>query len=181
MTARLSAFSAAILIGAATSSVCATASSDVPKPHNFVEITPQIATSAQPNAAFLESLKAQGFGAVIFIAPPTVGNAVKEEPLIVGKQGLLYANVPVNFMAPTAADFKAFSGVLAAWQDRKVLVHCQANLRASVFVFLYRVLHDKEPPEKAYEAVRRVWNPEPVWREFLIATLKANGIAFDPL
>jgi len=156
--------------------------SDAPaKPQNLVEITPQITTSAQPTAAFLESLKAQGFGAVIFIAPPTVGNAVKEEPFIVGKQGLLYANVPVNFMAPTAADFNAFRGVLNAWRDRKVLVHCQVNMRASVFMFLYRVLQDNEPPEKAYENVRKIWNPDPVWREFLSSTLKTNGIVFEPL
>lgn len=178
MTVRLCAWAAAALLGAVGA---VNAAPDAPKPNNYVEITPRIATSAQPDAAYLATLKAEGFGAVIFIAPPTVSNAVKDEPLIVGRQGLLYANVPVDFMAPSAADFKAFSGVLAAWEDRKVLVHCQANLRASVFVFLHRVLHDKVPPESAYEAVRRVWNPNPVWREFLISTLKANGIAFDPL
>lgn len=173
---------AAMIMSTAAGTACAQSAPDLPpKPHNLVEINPQLITSGQPTAAFLESLKAQGFGAVIFIAPPTVSNAVKEEPLIIGRQGLLYANIPVNFMAPTAADFKAFSAVLTAWRDRKVLVHCQVNMRASVFLFLYRVLHEKEQPEKAYESVRRVWNPDPVWRDFLVSTLKSNGIAFDPL
>lgn len=148
---------------------------------NYVEVTPKLSVSGQPTAAQLERFKALGIEAVVYIAPPQVSTTVKEEPLLLGKQGLLYANIPVNFGNPTQADFDAFSAVLSAWNDKRVHVHCQVNMRGSVFVFLHRVIHDKVPPDKAYEIVRRIWVPDKVWRAFLIETLKRHNIAFDPL
>lgn len=64
--------------------------------------------------------------------------------------------------------------------SRKVLVHCQINLRASSMMFLYRVIALREDPERAYEAVSRVWKPDDVWRRFIEAELRRNGITFQP-
>lgn len=150
-------------------------------PGNYIEVTALLSVSGQPTAAQLQTLKSRGFQAVIYIAPPTVGTTVKDEPLIIGKQGLLYANVPVDFGNPTQTDFDAFTRLLAAWKDKKVYVHCQVNMRGSVFMFLHRVINDKVPPEQAYEIVRRIWVPDKVWRTFLVDTLKRHGIAFDPM
>lgn len=148
---------------------------------NYFEVTPKLSVSGQPTAAQLERFKALGIQAVIYIAPPQVGTTVKDEPLLLGRQGLLYANVPVDFGNPTRADFEAFSAVLSAWKDMRVHVHCQVNMRGSVFVFLYRVIHDKVPPDRAYEIVRSIWVPDKVWRAFLVDTLKRHDIAFDPM
>ena len=148
---------------------------------NYVEVSPKLSVSGQPTFAQLERFKALGIEAVVYIAPPQVSTSVREEPLLLGKQGLLYANIPVNFGSPSLADFQAFSAVLAAWKDRRVHVHCQVNMRGSVFVFLHRVIHDKVPPEQAYEIVRRIWVPDNIWRTFLVNTLKHHGITFDPL
>ncbi|MDX2220790.1 MAG: protein tyrosine phosphatase family protein [Burkholderiales bacterium] len=148
---------------------------------NYIEITPKLSVSGQPTAAQLERFKALGIEAVVYIAPPQVGTSVREEPLLLGRQGLLDANIPVNFGNPTQADFDAFAAVLSAWKDKRVHVHCQVNMRGSVFMFLYRVIHDKVPAEQAYEIVRRIWVPDPVWRKFLVDTLRQRGIAFDPL
>lgn len=148
---------------------------------NYIEITPTLSVSGQPTAAQLERFKALGIEAVVYIAPPQVGTTVKEEPLLLGRQGLLYANIPVSFSNPTQADFDAFAAVLTAWKHKRVHVHCQVNMRGSVFMFLYRVIHDKVPPDQAYEIVRRIWVPDKVWRAFLIDTLKRHNIAFDPL
>lgn len=57
--------------------------------------------------------------------------------------------------------------------DRKVLVHCQANLRASSMTFPYRVIVDHESPETAYEPVTQVWLPEGSWKR-LITTMEKN-------
>lgn len=170
--------SAALVLLAAGGSAQA---SDAGKLPNHIEVTPLLSVSGQPTVAQLEGLKAQGIQAVIYIAPPTVGTTVKDEPLILGKQGLLYANIPVNFGNPTRADFEAFAAVLSAWKDKRVHVHCQVNMRGSVFMFLYRVIHDKIPPEQAYDIVRSIWVPDKVWRAFLVDTLKHHGITFDPL
>src|SRR5688572_19886694 len=107
---------------------------------NLVEISPRLVTSGQPTAEGLARLKAEGFGAVIYLAPPTVPDAVRDEQLIVTKQGLVFVNIPIRFDNPTEADFETFSAVLAALGPRKVLVHCQVNLRASSLVFLYRAI-----------------------------------------
>jgi protein tyrosine phosphatase (PTP) superfamily phosphohydrolase (DUF442 family) len=149
--------------------------------NNYVQVTQTLSVSGQPTAAQLESFKARGIEAVVYIAPERVSSTIKEEPGILARQGVLYANIPVEFGKPTEADFAAFSKVLAGWKDKRVHVHCQVNMRGSVFVFLHRVIHDKVPPDQAYEIVRRIWVPDKVWRSFLVATLAKHDIAFDPL
>ena len=172
-------------LGAALAALAFAASgADAPsagQPVNYVEINARLATSGQPTTAILEAMKARGVAAVIYLAPPTVGDAVRDEPLILGRQGVMFVNIPVNFGSPTEADFQAFTRTLAGLEDRKVLVHCQVNLRASSFVFLHRVIHGREDPEKAWESVRRVWEPDRVWRAFILATLRRHQIAFEPI
>lgn len=124
---------------------------------NLVEITPLLVTSGQPSAEALAGLGAQGFEAVIYLAPPTVPDAVRDEAVIVGRQGLVFVNIPVSFENPTQKDFETLASLLSVLAKRKVLVHCQINLRASSMVFLYRVIVGKEDPQLPYEAVSRIW------------------------
>jgi len=148
---------------------------------NMVEITPRLVTSGQPTAEGLGRLKAEGFDAVIYLAPASVPDAVRDEQLIVTKQGLTFVNIPVRFDNPTEADFETFAAVLAALGPRKVLVHCQVNLRASSMVFLYRAIKLKEEPRGAYEAVTKVWNPDRAWRRLIEEQLRKNQVAFELL
>ena len=148
---------------------------------NAVAISPRLQTSGQPTKAFLEKLKAEGYEVVIYLAPPTVPDAIADEPLVIGRQKLVYVNIPIAFMAPTASDLEVFSRMMAAFSDRKVYVHCQANFRASSMVFLDRVIRLKENPEAAYESVRRAWEPDATWKAFIVERLRANGVAFAPL
>ena len=147
---------------------------------NAVVISPKLVTSGQPSAAMLAQLGAQGFGAVVYLAPLTVYDAVREEPAILEKQGITFTHIPINFNRPSDADFEAFVAALQGFGDRKVLVHCQVNMRASSMVFLYRTIALKEAPEVAYEAVSRVWSPDGVWKQFIVTQLRKNGVAFDP-
>jgi protein tyrosine phosphatase (PTP) superfamily phosphohydrolase (DUF442 family) len=147
---------------------------------NVVEISPILVTSGQPSAEALAGLGAQGFEADIYLAPPTVGDAVKEEAVIVGKQGLIFVNIPINFNNPTEKDFETFAGVMKGLGNRKVLVHCQIDLRASSMVFLYRVIVGKEDPHVAYKAVAQVWSPEGPWKRLIQDVLKKNNVNFDP-
>jgi protein tyrosine phosphatase (PTP) superfamily phosphohydrolase (DUF442 family) len=147
---------------------------------NVVPITPLLVTSGQPTANALARLAAQGFGAVIYLAPLTVPDAVPDEAEIVRRQGLEFVNIPIKFGNPTEADFQSFVEVMDRLQDRKVLVHCQVNMRASSMTFLYRVVVGHEKPEQAYEAVARVWSPEGPWKDLLVSQLRKAGIAFEP-
>jgi protein tyrosine phosphatase (PTP) superfamily phosphohydrolase (DUF442 family) len=147
---------------------------------NTVEVSPRLVTAGQPDAQELRTLKARGFEAVIYLAPPTAHDAVADEAKIVGGQGLAFVNLPIRFDNPTDADFDAFAGVLRGLGERKVLVHCQVNLRASSMVFLYRAIVLKEDPRLAYEAVGKVWVPDGVWKAFIERQLARHQIAFQP-
>jgi protein tyrosine phosphatase (PTP) superfamily phosphohydrolase (DUF442 family) len=148
---------------------------------NVVEISPRLVTSGQPSAEALAGLKAQGFEAVIYLAPPTVSDAVRDEQLIVTRQGLTFINIPIRFDNPTDADFEAFASALNGLGNRKVLVHCQVNLRASSMVFLYRAIVLKEEPRIAYQAVTGVWSPDGPWRRLIDDELRKHKVAFEPL
>jgi protein tyrosine phosphatase (PTP) superfamily phosphohydrolase (DUF442 family) len=147
---------------------------------NIVEISPKLVTAGQPTAASLADLAAQGFEVDIYLAPPTVEDAVKDEALIVGMQGLVFVNIPIKFGNPTAKDFDTFAGVMKSFSDRRVLVHCQVDMRASSMVFLYRVILNKEDPHEAYKAVSQVWKPEGPWQKLIQDELKKNKVDFDP-
>lgn len=146
---------------------------------NVVQISPRLVTSGQPSAHELARLKELGFGAVIYLAPPTVSDAVRDEPVILERQGLPFINIPIRFDAPSDADFDAFAAAMRGLGERRVLVHCQVNLRASSMVFLYRTIVLKEDPRLAYESVEKVWVPDRAWRPFIERTLRRHGIDFE--
>jgi uncharacterized protein (TIGR01244 family) len=147
---------------------------------NVVVVSPTIVTSGQPTAASLAQLASQGFQAVIYLAPPTVSDAVAGEANIVRRQGLEFVNIPIEFGEPTEADFEQFVAAMKRFHGRKVLIHCQVNMRASTFTFLYRVTQAHEAPEQAYQAVARVWSPRGAWSRLLTSQLRKAGIAFEP-
>jgi protein tyrosine phosphatase (PTP) superfamily phosphohydrolase (DUF442 family) len=146
---------------------------------NVVEISPRLVTSGQPSAETLAGLKAKAFEAVIYLAPPTAPDAVHDEQLIVTRQGLTFINIPIQFDNPTESDFETFASMLSGLGSRKVLVHCQINLRASVMVFLYRAIILKEEPRVAYEAVASVWSPDARWRRLIEDQLHKHKVAFE--
>jgi protein tyrosine phosphatase (PTP) superfamily phosphohydrolase (DUF442 family) len=147
---------------------------------NVVTISPTVVTSGQPSAAALSRLGEQGFQAVIYLAPPTVRDAVAGEEDIVRRQGLAFINIPIPFGQPSEADFEQFVEAMARLQGQKVLVHCQVNMRASSMTFLYRVIKAQEAPEQAYQAVARVWSPDGAWKRLIVSQLRKAGIAFEP-
>ena len=148
---------------------------------NRVDILPSLITSGQPTREFLQTLKSQGVEAVVYLAPPTVPDAVADEGRIVGSQGIAFVNIPMDWERPTAADFETFTRVMQALAPRKVYVHCQMNFRASSMVFLHRVITLKEPAEKAWESVQRAWVPNATWKAYILATLKAHQVSYEPL
>jgi protein tyrosine phosphatase (PTP) superfamily phosphohydrolase (DUF442 family) len=146
---------------------------------NYVAATERLHTAGQPNAATLATLAERGFELVVNLAPPNNQGAVADEGKLVAEDGPTYVNIPVNWQKPTYEDFELFSAVMNGARDRKVLVHCQLNMRASAFTFLYRVIHESVPPEEAMEALRAVWIPRDQWAAFTADVLKRNDIAFE--
>lgn len=146
---------------------------------NVIPITPQLVTSGQPTAASLAVLRQAGFDAVIYLAPGTVPNAIANEKQLLEAQGIEFVHVPIPFGTPTAEHFHAVDEALVRLQGRKVLVHCEVNMRASSMVFMHRVLTLKEDPALAYRSVSAVWSPRGVWRKLIEEQLQAGGVKFD--
>jgi protein tyrosine phosphatase (PTP) superfamily phosphohydrolase (DUF442 family) len=144
-------------------------------PKNLVKWRVGLASSAQPDKDFLRKLRELGYEVVINLAPPQSHGSHNDEGGIVGAKGLTYVNIPVDFSKPTAEDFRFFTEVMKATRDKQVFVHCQANLRATSFVFLYRVLHEGATQGEAGAKLNGVWVPDSVWKHFIEDTLAANG------
>lgn len=147
---------------------------------NAVQINASLLTSGQPSAAELSGLAAQGIQAVIYLAPSTVPDAIKDEPRILAQHAVEFVHIPIPFDAPGERHFDELAATLDRLKEKKVLVHCQVNMRASTMVFLYRAIRLRDDPATAYEAVSKVWKPEGAWKRLLVTLLKKHEISFDP-
>jgi protein tyrosine phosphatase (PTP) superfamily phosphohydrolase (DUF442 family) len=145
---------------------------------SFSVIDDKLCTSAQPSAAQLAALGETGVRHVINLAPPGSDHAVANEAALLTAQGINYLQIPVPWAAPQAAQFTLFSQVLWAMREDAVLVHCAGNMRASAFVFLYRVVHEGEPLAEAAALLHGVWKPDGVWQDFIAAQLAEHGLDY---
>lgn len=149
------------------------------KASNVVPISENLVTAGQPSAESLAGLSKLGFKAVINLAPPTAPDTVANEAQIISNQGMIFVNIPIQWTNPTEADFQSFAETMKRLRGQKVLVHCQANMRASAMTFLYRVIVAKENPAQAYEAVLKVWAPKDQWKALINSQLQKASIAFE--
>ncbi|MCU0759629.1 MAG: protein tyrosine phosphatase family protein [Steroidobacteraceae bacterium] len=137
-----------------------------------------LVTAGQPTRESLQGLGSEGYAAVISLAPGDAPDAVPDEARILAAQGIEYVHVPIPWLAPEAAHLEATAAALQRLRGRKVLVHCQKNMRASAVTFLVRVIHDGEDPAVAWSDVRKVWMPNETWTRFIDAQLRAHGRTF---
>lgn len=155
--------------------LAATLAGAVDNPDNFVQWRPGLASSAQPSSAWLNKVREARYDVVINLAPPESHGSIMSEGGIVGSKGVMYVNIPGDFTKPSAEDFRVFSDVVRANAKRNVLVHCQVNMRASSFVFLYRVIHEGADVRESMAKLNSIWAPDGTWRKFIEDTLAANG------
>lgn len=180
-TSRLHAPCGGIILAFLAVACAAAAPQPAPQPPpNLVTINERLTTSGQPSKEWLEQLKSRGFEAVIYLVPANVPDAVRDEARVVSGQGMVFVNIPIAFDRPAERDFETFAAMLTALSPRKVLVHCQVNMRASTMVFLYRSIVAKEDARTAYEAVSKVWVPDGPWQRLIQEQLHKHGIVFDP-
>ena len=88
-----------------------------------------------------------------------------------------YVHIPVIWNAPAKADFYAFADVRNRESDRKTLLHCQVNYRASAFAFLYRVLYQNISIAEAKADMNTIWQPNKTWTNFIFEILQENEIS----
>lgn len=109
---------------------------------NYVESTPTIAISGMPTRRQLQKLAAARL-AVINLAPSDAFGSHDDEQAIVETAGARYVHVPVDVSQPRHSGLERFT----------------REMRAPVFVFLYRAIELREDPERAYDEVLKIWQP----------------------
>jgi protein tyrosine phosphatase (PTP) superfamily phosphohydrolase (DUF442 family) len=144
---------------------------------NYLPISDTLATAGQPVRQQFRDIKAAGYDLVINLAMPDSPNALPDEAELVAAHGMEYVHIPVVWEKPTEDDLERFFVVMAANENRRVFVHCALNMRVSVFVYLYRVLRQSVPPDVAREAMLQIWQPDPVWSQFLRDSSARHGVS----
>ncbi len=122
-------------------------------------------SSGLPSAQQLKALKEEGVTHVVDLIP---GNRV-DEILATAQLNLEYFNVPVDWEAPTLANFLNYAAFMKRVDatDEKVLTHCKLNWRGASFTYLYRVAVLGESEEKAKQDLMVIWHPNPTWHAFM--------------
>lgn len=145
---------------------------------NFRQYSATFASSGQPTEEQLQAVADAGFERVVYIAFTNNQNALPDEDQIVKRLGMEYMQVPVDFANPLPDDFYAFADSMRRNTDKKTLLHCQVNARATAFSFLYRVLYEDVPVAEAKADMNTVWQPNEVWRDFIFEVMDQNDV--DP-
>lgn len=149
------------------------------EPVNYMEISDRLVTSGQPSATQIAALNSHQYQMVINLAPTDVDADFHDEAYLLGKKGITYIAIPVEMQQPKYRDFVLFSNILSSTEDGRVWVHCRINNRASMFTFLYRVIHEGADPYTAYDKVTAIWVPTARWLRFARETLAKHHISYD--
>ena len=134
--------------------------------YNYLPISETLATAGQPTEAQFAEIRRAGFKVVVNLALPTADNALPDERAVVEAQGMAYVPIPVVWESPTVEDWRQFQTVLAENAESKVFVHCAANMRVSVFVYLHRRLTGISQTE-AEPLLHQIWTPNETWQAFM--------------
>ena len=141
---------------------------------NFRQYSPTFASAGQPSREQFATIAENGFERIVYIAFTNNQNALTDADQVIKGLGMEYMQVPVDFDNPLPADFYAFADSMQRNTDKKTLLHCQVNARATAFSFLYRVIYEDVPIAEAKEDMNTVWQPNEVWRDFIFAVMSEN-------
>ena len=141
--------------------------------YNYWFYDERLSSSGMPTAEQMKSVADAGVKVVINLALRTSQGALENEDAVVKSLGMKYIHIPVEWSDPTPQNLEDFLNAMDTHKDENVLVHCQANYRASSFIMLYRVLRLGWKKEEAIPVMEKIWNPEdfPVWQKFIEANL----------
>lgn len=143
---------------------------------NFLALSENLLTGGMPTKEQLADAAQRGVQLVINLAPYEVSNALPGETELVASLGMQYINIPVIWNTPTKDGLDRFMDTIDENKDKRILVHCQANFRATAFVALYRILRQGWNDDDAMAGMHKVWDAEdyPIWKMFIEENLKRS-------
>jgi protein tyrosine phosphatase (PTP) superfamily phosphohydrolase (DUF442 family) len=137
---------------------------------NFLHLSDRLATAGQPTIEQYPAIAAAEYQVVINLALTDSPSALVDEQSIARSLGLEYIHIPVIWTEPTLADFQEFMNIMDKYSAQKVFVHCAANKRVSVFLYLYRQLAEGIDELTAYQDLVKIWIPNPIWQDLIDST-----------
>jgi uncharacterized protein (TIGR01244 family) len=135
--------------------------------YNYRSVSNRISTSGMPTEAQLVDIARAGFDVVINLDQLDSRHALHDERASVEALGLTYRQIPVVWEHPTHENLVEFRDAMAEYADRRVFVHCVANIRVSVFMALYQALDLDWPREDAMQGIYSLWKPNDTWQQFI--------------
>jgi protein tyrosine phosphatase (PTP) superfamily phosphohydrolase (DUF442 family) len=137
--------------------------------YHYQSLDENLSSSGMPTADQMKEVAEAGVQLVINLAPHDSPNAIPNEAGLVNSLGMEYINIPVTWRAPEAEALTRFMDEMDAHTSKRILVHCEANYRASAFIMLYRVLRLGWNKVDAIPVMEKMWNPEdfPAWERFI--------------
>ena len=176
-----SAIAAASLLGALSANAFAVEPTDptLSDITNFRQYSATFASSGQPTKDQFSAIAENGFERIVYIAFTNNTNALPDADQVVKGLGMEYMHIPVTWDNPLPSDFYAFADSLRRDTDKKTLLHCQVNARATAFSFLYRVIYEGVDIAEAKADMNTVWQPNETWRDFIVAVLAENGMSSE--
>ncbi|MBI5351749.1 MAG: protein tyrosine phosphatase family protein [Chloroflexi bacterium] len=139
------------------------------KIYNFLKLSESLFTSGMPTPEQVSSVAEKGVQVVVNLATSKSEGWMPNEKDLVEAQSIRYYNIPVEWSNPTAENLSEFMSIMDRHKNEKVLVHCQANYRATGFATLYRINRLGWKKEDALKDLRQIWNPVeyPIWEKFI--------------
>jgi protein tyrosine phosphatase (PTP) superfamily phosphohydrolase (DUF442 family) len=134
---------------------------------NFLQLSHRIATAGQPTIEQYPAIAIAGYEVVINLALKDSPNALADEASIASNLALEYIDIPVEWDAPTLENFQEFVSGMDVHLEQKIFVHCAANKRVSVFMYLYRQLHQGVDETTARQDLAKIWVPNQIWQNFI--------------
>ena len=176
-----SAIAAASLLGALSANAFAVEPTDptLADITNFRQYSATFASSGQPTKDQFSAIAENGFERIVYIAFTNNANALPDADQVVKGLGMEYMHIPVTWDNPLPSDFYAFADSLRRYTDKKTLLHCQVNARATAFSFLYRVIYEGASIAEAKADMNTVWQPNETWHDFIFAVLAENGMSSE--
>ena len=145
---------------------------------NYRRLSERLVTGGMPGEAGLAALARAGVEVVINLDETGSSHALPDERSTVEALGMTYVAIPVLWTRPEQGDLQRFMEIMDHCAGQYLFVHCVANMRASAFMFLYRVLRLGWSVEEALPDLRAIWAPDGVWEAFIRDALPAGGMAY---
>ncbi len=135
--------------------------------YNYLQLTDKIGTAGQPREGQISEIAAAGYEVIVNLALANADYSLQDERSSVEAQGMEYYHLPVIWQKPLLSDLEAFCDLMDSLKERKVFVHCAANMRVSAFMALYRILRLGWKPEDAFLDMHCIWMPDEWWKDFI--------------